>query len=765
MSETREGFVLTRAWRDTSRGLVLTLWLTTPEGPVRAVIRREQAVFFVVRGTPSRAPERREVALTSLKDQPVDALYFPSRRAALDEAQRLRAEGQTIFESDVKPHDRFLMERFVAGSCRVRGTFTRGGEGFDVVHDPKLTGGDHIPDLRVLSLDLETDGRDGPIIAAALADGDGKSLVLMVTSARGLPAPIRPVDDEKALLLGLMAEVQRRDPDVLTGWNVVGFDLQHLERRCQHHRVPFDLGRGGERATILPPSTGAQLPTARIPGRAVVDGIRALEAATYRFESFALEDVAQSLLGRGKEIDHGVDKVAEIQRMHRDDPAALGRYNQRDAELVVEILAATDVLTFMVARQNMTGLPLSRVGGSVAAFDHLYLPRLHREGHVAGDTEDVPRVRLAAPGGLVLPSRPGLYRNVAVFDFKSLYPSIIRTFRIDPMGMAFPGVDPIEGYDGAMFSRDRHILPALIERLWRERDDAKRAHDGPRSTAIKILMNSFYGVLGTPGCRFFDLRLCSSITRRGHDIIRATRDRVADRGYDVIYGDTDSLFVWLGDDRPVDDGRATATALATDLNAWWTERIKDAFGVSSALELEFETYFERFFMPTLRGSDEGSAKRYAGLATTAEGKADVIIKGLEAVRTDWTPLARRFQRELLSRVFHDEPLEAWIRGVRRSLFSGELDDELVYRKRLRRRVEDYQHQVPPHVRAAMRLGRPVKVVEYVITHDGPEPIALPHGPIDHRHYLDRQLAPAAAGILQVLGLEFQAIAGDQLGLF
>ena len=759
--ETREGLVLTRAWRDTPRGVVVELWVATSEGPVRVELTRERAVMFVHRGTEAEAIARREVELTDLRGRPVDALYFDTRRQALDCRDRLRAEGVSVYESDVRPHERFLMERFVTGSCRLHGPILR-RHGHAEMRDPKVSRGEATPSLRRLSLDIETDGMSGPVISVALVD-DEVSTVLMVGEGSP-PDGVTFVADERALLEACFGTVRARDPDLIVGWNVVGFDLTHLQARCEKHRLRFDIARGRGRATILAPQSASQLPIPRIPGRAVLDGIRGLEAATYSFESFALEDVAQALLGEGKAIDHGTDKVGEIKRMHREDPAALARYNRRDAELVLEILDATDLVDFMIARQKMTGLPLSRVGGSVAAFDHLYLPRLHRHGHVAGDTADVPRGNLTAPGGVVLASRPGLYRNVVVFDFKSLYPSIIRTFRVDPLGLAFPEASPIEGFDGASFARERHILPGLIEDLWKQRDNAKLAHDKPRSTAIKILMNSFYGVLGTPGCRFFDPRLASSITRRGHQIIRETRDRLIADGHPVIYGDTDSLFVWLGDDRSREDCLETARNLAETLNAWWTERIEAEHGVVSALELEFETHFTRFFMPTLRGSAEGSAKRYAGLVLGPDGP-ELVIKGLEAVRTDWTPLARRFQRELLWRIFRDEPVEAWIRDLRRSLFAGELDAELIYRKRLRRRVEDYQRSLPPHVKAAKQLGRDVKEIRYVITIDGPAPVELAHGSIDHHHYLDRQLAPAAEGILASLGLSFEAIAGNQLALF
>lgn len=767
-----DGHLLTRGWRDTPDGLLLTYWLATEEGPLRVRITRERAVMFVERGVQARADQRRELALTTLWDTPVDALYFRSQRDLRQTRDELRGRGAITLESDIKPSDRFLMERFVTGGCRITGRIRPRRDHLDV-DDPKVRPVDgeateRLPSLRRLFLDIETDGERGPIIAVGLVgDEDDDALCLMLEHPDQPPfeAPsLTTVADERTLLETAFAQIRRRDPDVILGWNVVEFDLSHLLHRAEALGVRFAIGRGGERATVLSPRSATQLPIPRIPGRAILDGIATLKAATYGFESFTLEHVSQELLGRGKEItESGADKIASIQDQWRTDPASLASYNLEDCRLVRAIADHTDMVGFAMARQRMTGLAMSRAGGSVAAFDHLYLPRLHRQGHVAGEVGAVGGAGLTSPGGYVLQSQPGLYDNVIVLDFKSLYPSIIRTFAIDPMGMAFPGDDPVQGFDGATFSRDRHILPGLIEELWSLRDEAKRAANGPLSRAIKILMNSFYGVLGTPACRFFHPRLASSITRRGHEIITRSRDWLVERGRHVIYGDTDSLFVVLGELEPERCLRQ-GEELASALNTWWTERLADEHRIVSHLEVEFEVCYRRFFMPTLRGSDEGSAKRYAGLVEDDDGRR-VVIKGLEAVRTDWTPLARRFQRELLSRVFEGRPFEAWMREIRRALLAGELDDEIVYRKRLRRDADDYQRNVPPHVRAARMLDRPVREVRYLVTTRGPEPVEKRQSPIDHGHYLERQLAPVADGILACLGTSFGEIAGDQLALF
>jgi len=211
--------------------------------------------------------------------------------------------------------------------------------------------------------------------------------------------------------------------------------------------------------------------------------------------------------------------------------------------MVWDIFKKLDLLNFAIERSHLTGLPLDRSGGSVASFDYAYLPRLHRAGYIAPNLGEL-QSTIVSPGGYVMNSTPGLYRHVLVLDFKSLYPSIIRTFNIDPFAYWYAkhqqlkDEDIIPGFNGAFFSRNKSLLPGIIDELWQARDQAKRDNNQSLSQAIKIIMNSFYGVLGSQGCRFFDPRVCSSITLRGHEILQRSRDWIEAQGYRVIYGDT-----------------------------------------------------------------------------------------------------------------------------------------------------------------------------------------------------------------------------------
>ena len=767
-------FLLTRHWRDASDGLELSLWAASEQGPLRVVLDGEEAVCFVERETlcanempAGLACRRRALELETLEGAPVDGLYFRRQRDLVVARDRLRARGIAVCESDLKPSDRFLMERFVTAGFVARGDVVR-RSGYLEMRNPAIRRDEYRRELRWVSLDIETAGLDGALYSVALhSPQDERVLMVSATPVHCDDAAVEAYPDEGAVLARLFAWFAEHDPDLMLGWNVVGFDLDFIARRCRRLGIGFDIARGGERSAILQPGSASGTCIARIPGRVALDGIDTLRTAFWSFESFELEHVAREMLGRGKRIEHaGADRVGEIIRLYEQDRPRLAAYNIEDCRLVAEIVEKAGLIEFSMRRAELTGLAMERQGGSVAAFDNLYLPRLHRAGKVAPDIADA-RSGEGSPGGYILDSKPGLYDNVLVLDFKSLYPSIIRTFGIDPYALHAAGEDRIEGFQGGSFAREGAILPGLVRAIWEERDRAKRRGDAAMSQATKILMNSFYGILGASGCRFHDSRLASSITRRGHEIIRRTRDLIEQGGDSVIYGDTDSLFVLLGAGVEEVAARRHGAAIAQTLNEWWRRAIEREHRLESFLEIEFETHFLKFLMPTVRGNVTGSKKRYAGMVRTGEGGHDLVFKGLESVRTDWTPLARSFQRELYRRVFRGEPFEGFVRGTLEAMLAGEHDEALVYRKRLRQSVEAYTRNVPPHVQAARKLDRRVRWVRYVITTSGPEPVddGRPPPRPDYDHYRDRQLAPAADGLLHFLDTSFDAITNRQITIF
>jgi DNA polymerase-2 len=786
VNDARAGFLLTRHWRDTPSGTEVVLWLATEQGPQRVVLPPQESVAFIPQAYQQQAEallqQERQIrfAPLTLKDfrqRPVVGLYCRQYRQLLKLEKLLRENGIMMYEADIRPPDRFLMERFITAPVWFSGQTA----GNSLINTRLKPNPDYRPPLKWVSLDIETT-RHGELYCIGL-EGCGQRIVYMLGPENGdasrLDFTLEYVSSRPQLLEKLNAWFAQHDPDVLIGWNVVQFDLRVLQKHADRYGVPLKLGRNNEALEWREHGFKPGIFFAQATGRLIVDGIDALKSAFWSFDSFSLEAVSRELLGEGKAINNPWDRMQEIDQRFAEDKPALAHYNLKDCELVTRIFEKTQIMPFLLERATVNGLAVDRHGGSVAAFSHLYLPRMHRAGFVApGMGEVAPE---ASPGGYVMDSRPGLYDSVLVLDYKSLYPAIIRTFLIDPVGLveglAHPDEkDSVAGFREARFSRTTHCLPEMVNQIWQGREAAKKEGNQPLSQALKIIMNAFYGVLGTSACRFFDPRLASSITLRGHEIMRQTRELVEAEGFDVIYGDTDSTFVWLKSPHDHQSAAAIGQRLVTRVNGWWRDHLQQTLGLESALELEFETHFSRFLMPTIRGAEQGSKKRYAGMIREGETER-MVFKGLETVRTDWTPLAQHFQQELYRRIFKKLPYQDYIRETVRQLLDGELDDQLIYRKRLRRPLDDYQRNVPPHVRAAriadeqnQKLGRPLQYqkggkIRYVMATSGPEPLEARITPLDYDHYLTKQLQPVAEGILPFLEDDFATLVTGQLGLF
>ncbi len=827
--ETQHGFLLSSRWYEGEQTTELEFWFASRLGALHVVVEQPSVCFV-----PALEKEKvlrlaraegisvscRSVNLVSFSLKPLVACYL-RQMDIYRLSYLLKAWDIDVWEYDIRPTDRYLMERFVRGEAQISGDWQSLDFGSD---NPSLQGhrlcrqgriqpasGLNTSEaLTVLSVDIETsfpkDGKPDRLFSIACHGSVRKngskqtvSHVWMIGSKNDAEYPnCEYVNDEVALLHAFFAAIEQLDPDIIIGWNFIQFDMAFLQRKCDELSLAFMLGRNQQEASWRHDQNNTHRSYVHVPGRCIIDGIEMLRQAQYHFDSFALDFVAEELLDRHKLIT-GEAKVYEgydheIEYLFDHDKPALAAYNLEDCILVADIFDHTGLIDFAVQRSNLTGLLMDRMGGSVAGFENLYLPLLHRAGYVAPNYGEGYSA-IKSPGGFVMDSRPGLYDSILVLDFKSLYPSIMRTFKIDPMGL-IEGLkkqrgdhvnDAIEGFNGGYFDRQKHCLPDLITMLGEQRDQAKKDNNQHLAQAIKIIMSSFYGVLGSDGCRFFDVRLSSSITQRSHEIIQRSAQWIENQGYDVIYGDTDSVFVWLKNKKTQQQADVIGKHLSSSLNRWWQQTLKHEHQLESLLEIEYETHYQRFFMPSIRGAETGSKKRYAGTVqktlVTGEAKIETIFKGLEAVRSDWTPFARQFQKQLFQRVFAEQPFQQWMKDEIADLMQGKNDSQLIYRKRLRQPLSEYQRNIPPHAKAAAVLeiwrkqqGLPLLYqdrggwIEYVITTSGPQPVAVYQQTraalkIDYQHYLEKQLAPVCDGLLALYDTSFAKICGQQMSLF
>ena len=766
-----QGFILQASYRVSSQSAgarvpVIHLYGRSSDGRTFLVRDDRQRPHFYIR---TRDAERaRTLRIESVESdwrnfagEPVSRIQVEVPTDVPEVRDRLHRAGIDTFEADVRFATRYLIERGIKGGCEIAGE-SRAGGGVDLIFDnPELRPATVKIEPRVFSFDIEVEPDGERLLAISMYAPDLDEVLIVDELDRAMPEKAIRCENERAAIERFCQRIRDLDPDVITGWNIIDFDLSVLQRIAARVRLPFEIGRDPGAMRLRKPEGYFGSGQASVPGRLVLDGIDLLRGAFVRMDDYSLDSVARDVLGEGKAVQGMVqDRLAEILHNYREDLPAFALYARTDARLAYQIVEKLNVIELALARSQLTGMTPDRVAASIASFDFLYLSELERRKLVAPTVRsDDSRVHAAQQGGHVLEPITGLHRNVWVFDFKSLYPSLIRTFNIDPLAyVAHPAAhDDLIRLPGGAFRREPGILPGMLDELFPRREAAKKAGDEVAGHAIKILMNSFYGVLGTPACRFFNPALANSITGTGREMLVWSKRWFEHAGYTVLYGDTDSLFVHSGMDA-ADDAERRGRELAALLNKEIAEHIRVQWGVTSKLELKFEKLYVRLFLPQARHSTRGASKRYVGLR---HGSDTVEFVGMEVVRRDWTALAKQVQRELYQRLFSDQAVDRYLADVVKQLRNGALDDLLVYRKGLRKEAEEYTATTPPHVAAARKSTQPAgRTISYVMTTAGAEPLDNLQHPIDLEHYVQKQVKPVAEPVLATLRLDFEKVIGD-----
>jgi len=711
--------------------------------------------------------------LTTFKGEKVIKISSKSHIELNKLSSVLHEKGIDTFEADIKPHIRFIIDNNLLGSINIEGEYdTNPNSKVDrIYNNPIITPSDFKPKLKVISIDLEAGSKSNLFCIGIYTEN--KKVNFMITDKK-LKDTVSCKSEEDCLEK-FKQELIKIDPDIITGWNMIDFDLVLLQELFKKHKIQFDLGRTNDNVRLRIESNFMRDSSADIPGRLVLDAMQLIqdpfiqEAPSIKkakFESYTLENVSQQILGRGKLLK-GDDRCEEIESLYKSNKLEnlqkLSDYNIMDCELAYKILEKTGMIDLQVERSQLTGMQLDRVTGSIANFDSLYIRAARAKGLVSpttrfGNKEE--RIK----GGYVYSSSSGIYHNVLIFDFKSLYPSIIKTFNIDPASfLDKKEKSSIESPNKAYFKNQDGVLPLIIQRLHEAREKAKREKRELSSYAIKIIMNSFFGVLASPNCRYFNLDMANAITHFGQMIIKLTAEEIEKKyKMKIIYSDTDSVFVETNLSK--DKANTLSREIQEYINNFYKKYVKDNYNRNSYLELEFEKQYLSLMIPQLRTKQKAekeetkaAKKRYAGLLEI-NGKEEIEITGLEAIRGDWTEAAQEFQKELLDKVFHKEEISSFIKSYIKKIKDGKLDSKLIYRKSIRKKLDEYTKTTPPHVKAARQLSvLTSNIIEYIITTEGPEPIQkLKHKP-DYEHYIDKQIKPIANQVLVLFNKDFDDI--------
>lgn len=537
-----------------------------------------------------------------------------------------QTQGQTVLAADIPFAHRFFYDLDLGACVEVEGTLIRDPKEASSFTTDLVVEADSISDthpfkipLKVLSFDLENSLHDEHIYC----------LCLVVRQPDGSHSAQQLYGTEVEIIQDFMDAVREHDPDILTGYNIDGFDLPVLERRSRATRSgPMMLGRDGSVASQ------ASNRIWRVSGRVVADAWWNVRREV-RPKRESLGAVSRQLLGRSK---HDVDPRRMDSEWASNRQRVLD-YCQEDAQLALELLEHIRVLDKYQDLATVAKLPLDDVmnGRTSTMIDSLMIRAADHAGVGVPLTRHQQRTG-HIEGGYVHTLRPGLYHWVCVLDFKSMYPSVIIANNLCFTTLDPTGKGEIVSPTGIHFlspAEREGLLPGLLRNLMKDRDAAKesmkaagtdeeRAYYNGLQEAIKILMNSVYGVFASYFYRFTNLDIGASITAWARRNITNIISELEREAIKVIYSDTDSIFVAS----PQADLEGTVT---------FGRGLAQRYSKIDA-QLEFEKVLEPFF-------SHGAKKRYVGRIVWPE--PGTIVRGYETRRSD----AFTFQTQALNAIF------------------------------------------------------------------------------------------------------------------
>ncbi|AGB03171.1 DNA-directed DNA polymerase [Methanoregula formicica] len=452
--------------------------------------------------------------------------------------------------------------------------------------------------------------------------------------------------DEPAMLRAFTAYIIARDPDILSGWNFVDFDMPYITGRMER------LGLKSDSLARIPGMTERNA----LRGRALFDLLTAYKKmhSTLK-ESYRLDAIAMDELGQQK-----VRYTGTISDLWKKEPALLVEYNFKDVELCVGINKKDNIIGFYREIARYVGCPLDKTLNSSSVID-VYVLRKAFGNYVLPSKGFANAEEFE--GATVFEPSKGVRENVVVLDLKSLYPMAMMTINAsmetkDPAG-------ELRAPNGIRFRKQPNGLTrSIIADLLKERDEKKRlrntfAFGSPeyimydmQQNVLKVIMNTYYGVSGYTRFRLFDREIGAAVTSVGRAIIEHTRREIEKMGYTVIYGDTDSCMIQLP---PLDREKTIeiARSIEKQLNASYPVFAKTELNADvSFFSIKFEKIYARFFQA-------GKKKRYAGSLVWKEGKdvQETDIVGFEIKRSDTPQITKHVQKTVMELILDGKGLD------------------------------------------------------------------------------------------------------------
>ncbi|OYR68037.1 DNA polymerase elongation subunit [Halorubrum ezzemoulense] len=666
--------------------------------------------YDVVIGTREAGPDGEPYE--SIRGEPLTRIVTRTPR----DVGNIRDDFATSFEADILFPNRFLIDNGINGGIRVEERRLDDGEETIQVHEGHLEPAEVDADLRVNTFDIEVDDRRGfpedgeePIICLTSHDSYEDEYVVWLYDApeAEIPPPedlpeyegivgdgaevdfrVRTFDEEAAMLDAFVEYIDDTDPDLLTGWNFEDFDapyvLDRLEVLDDGSEYDLDIDRLSRIGEVWRSGWGGP----DVKGRVVFDLLYAYKRTMFtELESYRLDAVGERELGVGKERYTG-----DIGDLWEQDPERLLEYSIRDVELCVEIDRKQDVIAFWDEVRTFVGC---KIEDAPTPGDTVDMYVLHKAfGKFALPTKGQQESE-EFEGGAVFDPITGVKEMVTVQDLKSLYPMCMVTINAGPETKVDPDEYGGETYvapNGTHFRKEPDgIMREMVDELLSEREEKKALrndHDpgtepyeqyDRQQGAVKVIMNSLYGVTGWDRFRLYDKEGAAAVTATGREVIDFTEEAAEELNYQVAYGDTDSVMLSLSD---MSEREAIETSFEIEdhINERYDDFARDELNADEhRFEIEFEKLYRRFFQA-------GKKKRYAGHIVWKEGKEvdDIDITGFEYKRSDIAGITKEVQQNVIETIVTgddiDEDMEevkSYLEGVIARVLDGDVDlDEI-----------------------------------------------------------------------------------------
>lgn len=573
-----------------------------------------------------------------------------------------------------------------------------------------------------LQLDIETVGIDPK-------PAHNRIILVAISDNRGFETTIE--GDEDAILNNVVRVVRERDPDIIEGHNILGFDLPYLAERAKQRGIKLTLGRDGSdiffgtRLNCMIGYFSRPYIPAHIYGRHVIDtlfAVQRFDVSRAELSSHGLKAVAVGL-GISEENREIIDRH-NIASEWKRDPERVRTYALQDVRETRSVAALVCPAEFYLTQMIPESYERAATSGTGEKINYLFIREYLRQGHAIPK----PSPPQSVPGGYTELCATGVIRPIVKCDVESLYPSLMLTRRIKPER------DILDVFLPALQELTRRRIYAKGKA--RGGDTRERAYWDGLQASFKILINSFYGYLGGSSFNFNDYSAAAKVTTGGQAIVKQIVRELERSGSQVIEVDTDGVYF-----RPPDG------ILEEDAEIGYIERIGET--LPEGIRLAHDGRYRAMISLKMKNY---VLEKYNG---------DKVFRGSSLRSRAEEPFLLQFISRMTDCLLRDEPQAAveFYQSISRRIESGEMT---IHDFARRERVTEKTFTSAGRKRLAKAAGE-AKVGEYVTIYQrkgGSIALAEDYDNDEDRDYLLQKLYKFAGRLREAFGEDFDAMFPD-----